>query len=60
MDCLPKIKELNCHSIVFLNIPSYASGKNPWKNGEENFGPQSYSDRKLEIVGFHTADLVRH
>lgn len=58
LDCRERIKELNCHSIVFLNIPSYASGKNPWKNGEEGFQPQSYSDGKLEIVGFHTADLM--
>lgn len=58
VDCLPKIKELNCHSIVFLNIPSFASGVKPWKNGESGFEPQSYSDGKLEIVGFHTADLM--
>jgi diacylglycerol kinase (ATP) len=55
---LEKIQELNCHSIVFLNIPSYASGKKPWKNGEEGYERQSYSDGKLEIVGFHTADFM--
>lgn len=58
VDCLSKIKDMNCHSIVFLNIPSYASGTKPWKNGEDGFEPQSYSDGKLEIVGFHTADFM--
>jgi hypothetical protein len=37
---------------------SYASGKKPWKNGEDGYERQSYSDGKLEIVGFHTADFV--
>lgn len=58
VDCLPKIKEMNCHSIVIVNIPSYMAGKKPWKNGEEGFSDQSYSDGKLEIVGFHTADFI--
>lgn len=52
-----RIKEMNCHSIVFLNIPSYASGKKPWKNGE-GYETQSYSDGKLEVVGFRTADMM--
>jgi diacylglycerol kinase (ATP) len=56
---LDKLKELNVHSIVVLNIPSYASGKKPWKNENmEGYGRQSYSDGKLEIVGFHTADFM--
>ena len=58
VDCLPKIQEMNCHSIVIVNIPSYMAGKKPWKNGEEGFSDQSYSDGKLEIVGFQTADFV--
>lgn len=58
LSLLNKIKELNCHSIVFLNIPSFASGMKPWKNGKEGFEPQSYSDGKLEVVGFHTADFM--
>jgi hypothetical protein len=32
----------------------------PWKNGKEGFEPQSYSDGKLEVVGFHTADFVSY
>lgn len=34
-------------------------GTKPWKNGTKGFSNQSYSDGKLEIVGFRTADFVR-
>ena len=49
--------------IVLINFilkysNSYASGKKPWKNGEDGYEPQSYSDSKLEVVGFQTADFV--
>jgi hypothetical protein len=37
---------------------SYASGRKPWKNGEDGYERQSYSDGKLEVVGFHTAGFV--
>jgi len=39
-------------------IISYASGNKPWKNGDEGFERQNFSDGKLEIVGFHTKDFV--
>jgi hypothetical protein len=42
-----------------LNITSYASGTNPWKKDEKNFGSQSFSDGKFEVIGFEkTTDLV--
>ena len=41
-----------------LYLLSYASGKKPWKNGDDEYERQSFSDGKLEIVGFHTADFV--
>jgi hypothetical protein len=44
---------------IFFVLFSYASGTKPWKNGESGFERQSYSDGKLEIVGFHTADFVK-
>ncbi|CAF0874198.1 unnamed protein product, partial [Brachionus calyciflorus] len=40
---------------VCYNI--YASGKKPWKN-EDGGEPQSYSDGKIEIVSFQTADFM--
>jgi hypothetical protein len=55
---LNKLQELNSHSIIFLNIPSYAGGRKPWKNGEDGYERQSYFDGNLEIVGFHTAGFV--
>jgi diacylglycerol kinase (ATP) len=57
---LPKIRELKIHALIFLNIPCYANGKNPWKNNlkSNEFTTQSYSDEKLEVIGFSTADLV--
>jgi diacylglycerol kinase (ATP) len=40
-----------------LNIPSYASGKNPWTS-KDRFYEQSYSDGLIEILGFYTLDLA--
>lgn len=59
VDYLNKIKELECHSIVFVNIQSYANGRNPWKGDKKStYTPQSYSDGKFEVVGFKTVDLM--
>ena len=59
VNLLEKIKRLNLHSILILNITSYASGTNPWKKDEKNFGPQSFFDGKFEVIGFEkTTDLV--
>jgi hypothetical protein len=33
-------------------------GTKPWKNGGRNYSAQSFSDEKLEIIGFHTSDFV--
>jgi diacylglycerol kinase (ATP) len=56
---LEKIKKLNLHSILILNISSYSSGINPWKKDEKNFNAQSISDGKFEVIGFgHTRDLL--
>jgi diacylglycerol kinase (ATP) len=45
------------HSILILNIPSYASGKNPWTS-KDRFYEQSYSDGLIEILGFYTPDFA--
>ncbi len=57
-DCLGTLKNLNCHSIIFLNIPSYASGTNPWKSNKIYHSKQSYCDGKIEILGFQTSGFV--
>jgi hypothetical protein len=59
-DRLHKIQKLECHSIVVLNIPSFFSGVNPWNQVKKRYGPQSFNDGKLEVIGFHSADLVRY
>lgn len=47
------------HSILILNITSYASGTNPWKKDDKQFSPQKLSDGKFEVIGFKkTTDLL--
>lgn len=55
---LDQIKKLKSHAIVVLNIPSYASGTNPWNKKKPSFDPQSMNDSKLEVIGLSTSDLV--
>ena len=54
---LDKIREKDFNSIVFVNIKSYSSGTNPWKD-KEGYSPQGYSDGKIECVGFRSIDLM--
>jgi hypothetical protein len=59
INLLDKIKKLNLHSILILNITSYASGTNPWKKDDKKFSSQSFSDGKFEVIGFKkTTDLL--
>ena len=40
-------------------INKFLKFRKPWKNNEDGgYERQSYSDGKLEIVGFHTAGFV--
>lgn len=58
-DLTARIRELKPSSIVFLNIPLYASGTSPWGNpSSENYLPQSCDDGYLEIVGLTSKSLV--
>ena len=59
IDITSRIRELKPTSIVFLNIPYYASGTSPWGNpSNEAFLPQSCDDGYLEIVGLTSAHLA--
>lgn len=60
VDCLPILKKMKSESIVVLNIRYYMGGCKPWDNstGKVTFKRQSFSDKKIEIVGFKTADMV--
>ncbi|KAL3309456.1 hypothetical protein Ciccas_011998, partial [Cichlidogyrus casuarinus] len=43
--------------ILFLNIPSYSAGTNPWGRSLSDTTPQSFSDKKLEVISMTVMDL---
>ncbi|XP_045476406.1 eye-specific diacylglycerol kinase isoform X2 [Harmonia axyridis] len=55
-DFTPKLKELKCHAIVFLNIPSYGGGTRPWNSSMGSSQP-STEDGLIEVVGLTTYQL---
>ncbi|KAK2182210.1 hypothetical protein NP493_363g02002 [Ridgeia piscesae] len=60
-DLTTKIKELKVHCLVFLNIPRYAAGTQPWGTPNVNnttFEPQKHDDGLLEVIGFTMTALV--
>lgn len=40
-------------TLLFLQIPSYSSGINPWDINSEKVGKQSVCDGKIEVIGLH-------
>ena len=61
----------DCHTLVILNIPGYASGTNPWGNSSfmssndlfgcisaNNFDQQDFGDKKIEVVKLTTAHMA--
>ena len=56
----------NCHTLIILNIPSYAAGTNPWGNSVNlfeflsgtSFEQQDFGDRLIEVVGLSTAHMA--
>ncbi|KAI0232726.1 Diacylglycerol kinase zeta [Lamellibrachia satsuma] len=60
-DLTAKIKELKVHCLVFLNIPRYAAGTQPWGTPSVNntsFEPQRHDDGLLEVIGFTMTALA--
>ena len=55
---LDKLRKMKYHSVVCVNIPSYANGRNPWKKDQPGYSAQSFSDSKFEVVGFKTIGLM--
>lgn len=64
------IRSRGYHCIIFLNIPSYSSGTNPWGNHHQtsssssssensNFSVQSMSDGRIEVIGCFTSTLPK-
>ncbi|XP_014670018.1 PREDICTED: diacylglycerol kinase iota-like [Priapulus caudatus] len=61
VDMTPKIQELKIHCLLFLNIPRYAGGTQPWGNPSSSaamFETQRHDDGFLEVIGFSTASLA--
>lgn len=57
VDITHKIKESKIHCLLFLNIPKYSSGTNPWGSSSQFDSPRT-DDGKLEVIGFSTSQLV--
>jgi diacylglycerol kinase (ATP) len=55
------IKVKGYHFILFLNIPKYSGGTNPWgyNTNDAHFQPQSMNDGKIEVIGLYTSHLVK-
>ena len=51
------LKKYRCHSILFLNISSYAGGTHPWKKATPNFKPPSMNDGLIEVIALDQWDL---
>lgn len=59
VDFTPKVVEMKLHSLLFLNIPRYASGTVPWGNpNAAGFEPQKHDDGYLEVIGFTYSSLA--
>lgn len=52
-----KIKELKLHCLLFLNIPKYSAGTNPWGTSGSFETPRT-DDGLLEVIGLTTTQLV--
>ncbi|KAL4233697.1 hypothetical protein ACF0H5_008377 [Mactra antiquata] len=59
VDLTQKIVDMKLHSLLFLNIPRYASGTVPWGNpNAAGFEPQKHDDGYLEVIGFTYSSLA--
>ncbi|CAF0912758.1 unnamed protein product [Brachionus calyciflorus] len=54
------IRSRGYHCLIFLNIPKYSSGTNPWgSSSDNNYQPQAMNDGRLEVIGCFTATLAK-
>lgn len=54
-DYTQRLKAYGTHSVLFLNIKSYAGGTRPWNRKN---GPQDMNDGLLEVVAIDNLDLA--
>ena len=55
VDYTPQLKKYGAHSLLFLNINSYAGGTKPWSPRK---GKQSITDGMIEMVALDNYDLA--
>lgn len=55
VDFTQRLRNYGAHSIIFLNIKSFASGTRPWNR---KAGKEDYSDGLLEVVAIDNMDLA--
>ncbi|KAL5961706.1 Diacylglycerol kinase zeta, partial [Taenia solium] len=53
-----KLKELRPHVLLFLNIPKYSAGTDPWGHSSDPDQQQRIDDKKLEVIGLTTTTLA--
>lgn len=58
VDYTHRLKAYGTHSVLFLNIKSYAGGTRPWNNKSKGFGGQDMNDGLLEVVAVDNLDLA--
>jgi len=58
VDFTHRLKAYGTHSVLFLNIKSYAGGTRPWNNKSKGFGVQDMNDGLLEVVAIDNLDLA--
>ena len=54
IDYTHRLKAYGTHSVLFLNIKSYAGGTRPWNNKTKGFGVQDLNDGLLEVSTYLT------
>ncbi|KAL5106518.1 hypothetical protein TcWFU_000434 [Taenia crassiceps] len=58
VDMSDRLKELRPHVLLFLNIPKYSAGTDPWGHSSDPDQQQRIDDKKLEVIGLTTATLA--
>ena len=58
VDYTERLKNYGTHSVLFLNIKSYAGGTRPWNSKTKGFRAQDMNDGLLEVVAIDNLDLA--
>lgn len=58
VDYTEMLRAYGTHSVLFLNIKSYAGGTRPWNTKSKGFQPPDMNDGLLEVVAVDNLDLA--